>query len=154
MVPIIAFEDSNMSDEDGVLPRFRCIVSTLIVDNNPIEREHAAALCRELGIVTVHVASNACEALSLLAALNPPPDFLILDLEMLPTMDGTQLLEQLQKHSITMPVIVVSARDRALIDFVGEMAGVLGLDVIGVLQKPLTVGVLRQSLRRFGATAE
>jgi EAL domain-containing protein (putative c-di-GMP-specific phosphodiesterase class I)/ActR/RegA family two-component response regulator len=122
--------------------------SVLIVDDSRVQRDHAAALCREVGIAKVQVASNGHEALALLAAPKPTPDLLILDLEM-PTMDGSQLLEQLQLQRITVPIIVVSARDQALIEFVGDMAGVLGLEVIGELQKPLSMDALRHSLCRF-----
>jgi EAL domain-containing protein (putative c-di-GMP-specific phosphodiesterase class I)/CheY-like chemotaxis protein len=131
--------------------KFSQIESVLIVDDSNVQREHITLLCRKLGIPTVHTANNGSEALELLTGPTPAPGLLIVDLEM-PTMDGAQLLEQLQRRDISIPIIVASSRDRALIEFVGDMGRVLGLDVIDALQKPLKLDTLRQSLRKLGAT--
>jgi EAL domain-containing protein (putative c-di-GMP-specific phosphodiesterase class I)/ActR/RegA family two-component response regulator len=124
--------------------------SVLIVDDSRVQRSHGAALCRELGVTTVHEASNGHEALALLASLQPPPGLLIVDLEM-PTMDGPELLFQLQQRGIDIPIIVVSSRERVLIDAVREMGSVLGLRVRRALQKPLQEQTLRDALHDLGS---
>lgn len=130
------------------------VESVLIVDDSRVQRIHGAALCRELGIEQVYEASNGHEALALLASLTPPPCMLIVDLEM-PTMDGPELLVHLQQRAIDIPIIVVSSRERVLIDSVREMGSVLGLRVRRALQKPLQEDVLRDALHDLGsATAE
>lgn len=126
------------------------IDSVLIVDDSRVQRSYSAALCRDLGIGTIHEAANGHEALSLLGSLSPSPELLIIDLEM-PTMDGPELLVQLQQRGIDIPIIVVSSRERVLIDSVREAGRVLGLRVCHALQKPLQESTLRAALEDVGA---
>ncbi len=91
----------------------------LVVDDSVVQRNHAVALCRALGITTVQTASNGREAIALLCDLTPSPDLLILDLEM-PTMDGAQLLQQLQQHGIDVPIVLASSRELSLLDLVRD----------------------------------
>jgi EAL domain-containing protein (putative c-di-GMP-specific phosphodiesterase class I) len=121
------------------------IASALVVDDSAVQRNHAVQLCHEVGITTVYSASNGREALGLLAGLARQPELLLVDLEM-PTMDGSQLLEQLQKRGINIPILVVSSREDALLELVKEMAILLGLSVIGALHKPLCADALRHAL--------
>lgn len=122
------------------------LASVLIVDDSLVQRHHAVSICRELGIEKVHEASNGREALALLAATAPRPELVIVDLEM-PTMDGPEFLVKLQERGFDIPVIVASSRERALIDTVREMGGVLGLHVLAAIQKPLQADVLRQAIQ-------
>lgn len=122
------------------------IGSVLIVDDSLVQREHAVSICRELGIEKILESSNGREALALLAAMAPRPELVIVDLEM-PTMDGPEFLLKLQERGFDIPVIVASSRERALIDTVREMGGVLGLHVLAAVQKPLQADVLREAMQ-------
>jgi EAL domain-containing protein (putative c-di-GMP-specific phosphodiesterase class I)/CheY-like chemotaxis protein len=122
------------------------IGSVLIVDDSVVQRDHASSICGALGIGRIHEASNGREALALLTAISPRPELVIVDLEM-PTMDGPEFLVKLQELGFDIPVIVASSRERALIDTVREMGGVLGLDVLAAVQKPLQADVLRQAIQ-------
>lgn len=128
------------------------IASVLIVDDSGVQRSHGAHLCRQLGVAQIHETSNGQEALSLLAALPQLPDLMIVDLEM-PTMDGPELLLQLHQRGIDIPIIVVSSRERALIESVQQMGGFLGLRVQSTLQKPLQMDSLRGALEHVGREA-
>jgi EAL domain-containing protein (putative c-di-GMP-specific phosphodiesterase class I)/CheY-like chemotaxis protein len=119
----------------------------LVVDDSIVQRDHAVALCSALGFATVHTASNGREAIALLSALAPPPDLLILDLEM-PTMDGSQMLQHLKQNGIDIPILVASSRELSLLELVREMGSVLGLNIIGAMQKPLTLGELEKVLHK------
>jgi len=121
------------------------IASVLIVDDSRVQREHGVAVCREVGITHTYEASNGREALALLEALQPRPSLMIVDLEM-PTMDGAELLEQMQRLGIDVPVVVASSRELALIESVQAMGHMIGVNVLGALQKPLRVDTLRASL--------
>jgi EAL domain-containing protein (putative c-di-GMP-specific phosphodiesterase class I) len=121
------------------------IASVLIVDDSFVQRGHAVQICNELGIEKILEASNGREALALLTATSPRPELVICDLEM-PTMDGPEFLVKLQERGFDIPVIVASSRERALIDTVREMGGVLGLHVLAAVQKPLQADVLRQAI--------
>ena len=121
--------------------------SVLVVDDSSVQRAHGVRLCREMGIATVHEASNGSEALALLEALDPAPALLIIDLEM-PTMDGPELLAQLQQRRIDIPIVVASSRERALIQSVSHMGSVLGLRILDTVQKPLTASVLAAAVAK------
>jgi EAL domain-containing protein (putative c-di-GMP-specific phosphodiesterase class I)/FixJ family two-component response regulator len=125
------------------------IASVLIVDDSITQRTFSAALCRRLGIATVYEAGNGREALALLPTLAPQPCLMIVDLEM-PTMDGPELLHQLQLRGIDIPIIVGSSHGRVLIDSVHAMGSVLGLQVLGAIQKPLREETLRAALQNLG----
>jgi EAL domain-containing protein (putative c-di-GMP-specific phosphodiesterase class I) len=126
------------------------ISSVLVIDDSQVQRDHTIALCRQLRIEHVHEAANGREALTLLDALEPAPELLIIDLEM-PTMDGPELLEQLQQRGIDIPIVVGSSHERILIRSVQDMGSVLGLRILGALQKPLRLEMLRDALRKPGA---
>ncbi|XAH24779.1 EAL domain-containing response regulator [Xylophilus sp. GW821-FHT01B05] len=127
----------------------RHVCSVLVIDDSAVQRQHAAALCRGLGVATVHEAAGGSEALALLAQLPEPPDLLLLDLEM-PGMDGVELLHQMQRHGMARPVVVVSQREQALIDLVVSMARTMALDAPAGLHKPLDAQALRQAFEQLG----
>ena len=123
--------------------------SLLIVDDSGVQRAHAVALCRELGVQMIYEASSGLEALELLSLLVLPPDLLIIDLEM-PGMDGVELIQQLQQRRLAIPLIVASSRESSLIQSVETLARNLGLPVLAGLQKPLRAGPVRAALDRYG----
>jgi EAL domain-containing protein (putative c-di-GMP-specific phosphodiesterase class I)/CheY-like chemotaxis protein len=124
------------------------IESLLIVDDSSVQRQHAVALCRELGIKLIYEASNGSEALQLLSMLVLLPSVMIVDLEM-PGMDGVELIQQLQQREFVISLIVASSRESVLIESVKTMSQVLGLNVLDGLQKPLMLPGLRSALARY-----
>src|SRR5262249_37914927 len=119
-----------------------------IVDDSAVQRQHAAALCRELGITVLQEATNGHEALQRLAALPALPDLLLIDLEM-PTMDGAELITQLQEHGFSVPITVASSRERSLLESIQPLGTVLGLQVVAALQKPLRLEAVRAALQNY-----
>jgi EAL domain-containing protein (putative c-di-GMP-specific phosphodiesterase class I)/CheY-like chemotaxis protein len=122
--------------------------SLLIVDDSSVQRQHVAALCRELGIKLIYEASNGSEALQLLSMLVLPPSVMIVDLEM-PGMDGVELIQQLRQRELVVALIVASSRESVLIESVMTMGRILGLAVLDGLQKPLMLPGLRTALARY-----
>jgi EAL domain-containing protein (putative c-di-GMP-specific phosphodiesterase class I)/ActR/RegA family two-component response regulator len=122
--------------------------SLLIVDDSSVQRQHAAALCRELGIKLIYEASNGSEALKLLSMLVLLPNVMIVDLEM-PGMDGVELIQQLRQRELGISLIVASSRESVLIESVKTMGQILGLNVLDGLQKPLMLPGLRNALARY-----
>lgn len=121
------------------------IASVLIVEDSMVQRNHLAGLCRALGVATVHEAANGAEALALLDRLAPPPDAMVIDLEM-PVMDGVELIQHLQERRLQIPFVVASTRETALIASVLEMARAHGQRVARALHKPLSLEGLRDAL--------
>jgi EAL domain-containing protein (putative c-di-GMP-specific phosphodiesterase class I)/ActR/RegA family two-component response regulator len=141
---------------DGFAPNadtLPAIRSVLLVDDSAAQRAYAAALCHELGIPDVREASNGQEALAMLAAMTPPPDLLIIDLEM-PTMDGPELLSRLRERGVESPIIVASSRERALLHSVQDMGGGMGLCLLGALQKPMRLDSLSAILRNWDSVTD
>jgi EAL domain-containing protein (putative c-di-GMP-specific phosphodiesterase class I)/DNA-binding NarL/FixJ family response regulator len=135
-----------MPTEDVTVGPYR-VRSVMVVDDSIVQRDHTVRLCHELGIEDVREASNGREALAALTS-HPLPDLLIVDLEM-PTMDGPELLEQLQQHGIDIPIVIGSSHTRVLLHTVQDLGSVLGLRIVASLQKPLSSGALRKALRNI-----
>jgi EAL domain-containing protein (putative c-di-GMP-specific phosphodiesterase class I)/CheY-like chemotaxis protein len=132
------------------------IGSVLIVDDSVVQRNHCAELCRGLGIARVLEANDGREALELLQGMKPPPDLLIVDLEM-PAMDGPELIARLRERHVDIPILVASARDPSIVNSMADLGQALGMRIIGTLQKPLTaralLALLRQRELRAGSQA-
>lgn len=124
------------------------IESALVVDDSTLQRQHSVTLLQELGVDLIYEAGNGHEALDLLALLKLPPSLAVIDLEM-PGMDGIELIQQLQQKGIDMPLIVASSRETSLLLSVETMIQALGMNLIGVLQKPLNQSQLRAALQSF-----
>jgi len=107
--------------------------SILVVDDSAVQRQHAVALCHALGIAAVHEAADGLEALAAIEALDVMPGLLIVDLEM-PRMDGIELIEELHRRGVHVPIALVSSREHPLI----ESVQALGHSVVAGLRKPLT----------------
>jgi len=128
------------------------IGSLLVVDDSSVQRSHAVSVCRDLGVPVIDEAAGGAQALERLEMPAPPPDLMIVDLEM-PGMDGVELIQQLSLRRLCIPLIVASSRDSALIHSVETMARNLGLPVLAGLQKPLTRASLGAAFERFGGAA-
>lgn len=110
----------------------------LVVDDSPLQRQHAIELLQQLGIDSVLQAGDGIEALEVMAAASYAPDMMLLDLEM-PGMDGIELLQQIMQRNLRLDVVVVSSRENALLNTVEVMSRTLGIAILGALQKPLTL---------------
>ncbi|WP_233233826.1 EAL domain-containing protein [Bordetella sp. LUAb4] len=132
-----------------MLPNLRSI---LVVDDSPPQRRHTVSLCRELGIASIHEASEGEEALALLDTLRPLPQVIVVDIEM-PGMDGVELIEQLRIRAVQVDLIIASGRESAMIDSVVAIALDMGFNVLAGLEKPVTREALRHALDAYGALA-
>lgn len=121
----------------------------LVVDDSRVQREFAVELCLRLGATDIYQAQEGHQAIALLQEI-PLIEVVILDLEM-PGMDGVQVLHELVRLGMDPAVIVASARESVLLTVVESMGKSLGVKLLGVLQKPLTLDQLASSLGRFAA---
>ncbi|MEF7616315.1 EAL domain-containing protein [Aquincola sp. MAHUQ-54] len=120
--------------------------AVLVVDDSVVQRQHAAGLCRALGVGEVHEAQHGRDALALLDAMPHPPSLMVIDLEM-PVMDGFELIQQMGKRGLRIPFLVASSREGALVRAVEVMAATLGMPLLGGVAKPLTAEVLAGALQ-------
>lgn len=119
--------------------------SVLVIDDSAVQRRHAVDLCREAGVEHIYEASNGAEALDLLATLPVLPAVLMVDLEM-PGMNGVELIQNLKKRRIHVPVVLASSRESPLISAVETMTQSLGMEVLASLQKPLNLPQVASAL--------
>ncbi|MEN3031169.1 EAL domain-containing response regulator [Chromobacterium amazonense] len=117
----------------------------LVVEDSAVQRQHACDLCRQLGIVNLRQAADGNEALARMR--EQLPSLVLIDLEM-PGMDGVQLIQQMAKDNLSVPIIVASGKDYLLISTVELMGRELGLPVLGGIKKPLRQQALEDLLRR------
>jgi EAL domain-containing protein (putative c-di-GMP-specific phosphodiesterase class I)/FixJ family two-component response regulator len=127
--------------------------SLMVVDDSRLQRQHIAGLCRALGVPCVHEAEHGADALAQLQRLQAAgqaPEVMIIDLEM-PVMDGVELIQQLRQQAPTLPFLLASTREAALMQAVETMARLQGLPVLQGLRKPIAEAALREALGRLPA---
>lgn len=121
-------------------------LSVAVIDDSQVQRQHAVNVCRQLGIAEVSDYGDARQALAWMSQ-NTGVDLAVVDLEM-PIMDGIELIRELAAQKLAGSVIILSAKDPALIACVGTMAEADGLRVMGTIPKPLTPELLTRCLLR------
>lgn len=119
--------------------------SALVVDDSRLQRYEVTCLLQELGFELVYGAEDGRDALAQLQQLNQI-DLVLTDLNM-PGMDGVELIAQLEKI-VTSPlfVAVMSAADRDVLDVIHMIADASPLEVIAILEKPVTKDALSAML--------
>ena len=115
--------------------------TVLVIDDDPDVREALQAALEGRGL-RVRCAPDG--EVGIAAALNSPPDLVIVDM-MMPRASGFVVLERLkQQHRLPVPVIMLSANDsdhqRAYAEFLGAAL---------YLSKPIRPAVLFQAVDRF-----
>jgi DNA-binding response OmpR family regulator len=114
----------------------------LLVEDDPQVRQFAAEALREEGGFDVAEASDGTSALAILSRLIPPPDLVIMDVQM-PGMDGRTLGREIGHHWPTVPLLYMTGYDS------GPSRGLTPLQPL--LQKPFRadslVGLVRALLR-------
>jgi EAL domain-containing protein (putative c-di-GMP-specific phosphodiesterase class I)/AmiR/NasT family two-component response regulator len=109
----------------------------LVAEDNEFQRALLLEALRDLGVATIHEASDGQAALEILQDPARPVDIVITDLQM-PGMDGMEFVRRLGQAGIDVSVIVASSLDRRLLASIGSMSRAYGIQLLGVLEKPLT----------------
>ena len=124
--------------------RGKAMKRVLVVDDDPIYIEVAQALLATALGAQVSSATDGKAAESLLAD-DVPYDLLMLDLNM-PDYDGVQFLDYLRELDFRGPIMIVSGADRTVRAGATGLAKAYGLNVVGVVEKPLTIKKLVPAL--------
>jgi len=116
-------------------PMAEALPTVLVVDDDPDIRESIEELLTSDGLHAA-VASNGLEALRVIE--NRPIGVVLLDL-MMPVMDGRQMVEEMRRRGLSVPVVLLSAgRD------LRRVSSELGLDAI---EKPFDLDELLTKVR-------
>lgn len=114
----------------GELPR-----TALVVDDDDFVRGTIAQMLRRLGVADVRTADDghhACESLS----REGPAELIVCDL-MMPGGDGIEMMSEVGRLSPAGRLVLVSSAETKLLRSAREVAEGQGLDVLGVLSKPV-----------------
>lgn len=121
----------------------------LIVEDSPFQRELLCALLRGFGVQDIQQVDDGAAALAILRDCHVELPLLLVDLEM-PGMNGIELLQRLGEERIFSEVVVVSAREEALISTVESMLHAAGVPLLGSLRKPIEGRDLYRLLSQAG----
>ena len=124
----------------------------LVVEDHAFQRGLLVRMLEGLGARTVHSAADGREAMRVLSTLEPQPDVILTDLNM-PGMDGIEFIRHLGAARSGASMIVVSALERNLLSSVATMAKAYGVDLAGVVEKPVAPRKLEALIRRCASKA-
>ncbi|PXW86441.1 EAL domain-containing protein (putative c-di-GMP-specific phosphodiesterase class I) [Nitrosomonas sp. Nm84] len=120
----------------------------LVLDDDKFMLEFVSHLLRELGVNEVLVAENGAAGLFALSAQIEVVDLLICDIEM-PGMDGIEFLRHIADQKYSGKVVLFSDVEADLLKAIERLAIVRGLNVVGTLAKPVTMGSLTAILEKL-----
>jgi EAL domain-containing protein (putative c-di-GMP-specific phosphodiesterase class I)/CheY-like chemotaxis protein len=117
----------------------------LVAEDHDFQRRTMVRMLHGLGIADVLEAANGREALEIIRSAPKPPEIVLSDLDM-PEMDGMAFIHHLGEAKSGMEVIIISALDSVLLGSVAKMADAYGVQLLGVIEKPITHARLVQLL--------
>ena len=122
----------------------------LIVEDDDFQRGILVNILRALGISSIHEAGNGRQALDIIhgSAASAPINVALCDLNM-PEMDGMEFLRHLGTEHQRIAVIITSALDGKLLSSVGRMTGMYGINLLGMLEKPILLANLKELLLKY-----
>ena len=123
----------------------------LVVEDHDFQRRFALTLLGRLGIENVDEAKNARAALERLTA-EPPVDVLLCDLAM-PGMDGVELIRHVAERQLVRAIAITSGLDRGILETVRSMAERYGVQILGLVEKPLSLAALTTVLSEYRPSA-
>jgi EAL domain-containing protein (putative c-di-GMP-specific phosphodiesterase class I)/ActR/RegA family two-component response regulator len=127
------------------------MTSAIVLDDESDIRSLIGGLASQCGF-KVEIASTPAEFIA--QAMAKHPELIILDL-VFPGGDGIEMLRFLEANTYKGALILVSGMDERVLTTACRLGSALGLNVIGSVQKPFKIAVLRDLLvTARGATAE
>jgi EAL domain-containing protein (putative c-di-GMP-specific phosphodiesterase class I) len=116
----------------------------LVIDDDGEVGELVCAVAQGMG----YECTATTDATTFLEKLVADTTLILLDL-MMPEMDGIELLRLLGKRKCKAGIVLISAVGRRVVESAQQLAQVLGLSVVGQLQKPFRLAELEEVLLRL-----
>jgi EAL domain-containing protein (putative c-di-GMP-specific phosphodiesterase class I) len=130
----------TMEEYGGSITGIRKI---LVIDDEGDMGELVSAAAQAMGFQC----TATTDAATFLEKLAPETTLILLDL-MMPDMDGIELLRLLGKRKCKTGIILISGVGKRTIEAASQFAQVLGLSIVGHIQKPFQLEELEEILRR------
>jgi EAL domain-containing protein (putative c-di-GMP-specific phosphodiesterase class I) len=115
----------------------------LVIDDEIDVGEFIAAAAEAMGFEC----TATTDAATFLEALTPSTTLILLDL-LMPDMDGIELLRLLSAQKCQAGIVLISGVGKRVLESAGQLAQVLGLSIVGHLQKPFRLKELEEVLTR------
>jgi EAL domain-containing protein (putative c-di-GMP-specific phosphodiesterase class I) len=113
----------------------------LVIDDESDVDEFVSAAAQSIGFDC----TTTTDATEFLKALTPDTSLILLDL-MMPEMDGIELLRLLGERKCKASIVLMSGVGKRIIETAEQLAQVLGLSIVGHLQKPFRLAELEEVL--------
>jgi EAL domain-containing protein (putative c-di-GMP-specific phosphodiesterase class I)/FixJ family two-component response regulator len=124
-------------------------LNILVVEDDDFQRRMVGNMLRSLGVTAICDAGNGKQALDVLHAANAKTvDIAICDMNM-PEMDGLEFLRHLGQEKAVTSIIILSALDRALLASVAKMSLAYGINLLGVIEKPIGLAQLELLISQY-----
>jgi EAL domain-containing protein (putative c-di-GMP-specific phosphodiesterase class I)/ActR/RegA family two-component response regulator len=120
----------------------------LILDDEVDVGEFVSAAAQGMGFEC----TATTDATTFLKALTPDTTLILLDL-LMPDMDGIELLRLLGEQKCKASIVLMSGVDKRVLKTAAQLAQVLGLSIVGHLQKPFRLTELEGILARSSEPA-
>lgn len=132
--------------ENKIQPAERKIkdLHALVVDDDEMIHDFVELALRNLGIENIYRAISGRDALSLLRT-PVTIDIVLCDLNM-PHMDGLEFLRHLSSTGFQGSILLMSGEDARILRTASTLARAHNLDVLGYLQKPFQLDLLKETL--------
>ena len=122
--------------------------TVLIVDDDYIMHRVTTTILNDLEIGNVLNALSGPEALEIINRQADGIDLIICDLNM-PDMDGIEFIRHLSELKFKNSLVLASGEDMRMLRTVEKLAIELDLEIIGVIEKPITLSKLSEILDTF-----
>jgi EAL domain-containing protein (putative c-di-GMP-specific phosphodiesterase class I)/signal transduction histidine kinase/DNA-binding response OmpR family regulator len=123
-------------------------VSVLLVDDDHIMHRVVTLILNDMGIHQVHTALSGQRGLEILEQMQNAIDIIICDLNM-PEMDGIEFTRHLARQNYSGALALSSGEDIRILRTVEKLAIEHELQVIGVLEKPVTLAKMNRLLEAY-----
>jgi len=124
----------------------------LVAEDHDFQRKMLVRMLRGVDANAIYEASDGMGALAILQDPGKPVDIIISDLDM-PGMDGLAFVRNLGESGVSVAIIIASALDRNLLASIQTMSEAYGINLLGVLEKPLTPEKLFPIIARHSTPA-
>ncbi|MEO1662604.1 MAG: EAL domain-containing response regulator [Pseudomonadota bacterium] len=141
---------SKTSTQNASAPRIAsrsAYASALVIDDDPLAQIVVSEALIQLGIRNTEVADDGVQGLEKLANSRSEIDLVAVDLQM-PKMTGVDVVRELARVGYKGAVIIISSEDSSLLRSVQNLAKLLGVNILGALQKPLNTDALHRLIEK------
>lgn len=126
-----------------------CQPTVIIVDDEAADRSYVGAVVRKMGLNRIEASS--LDDVKRIAAEHKDA-LIVLDV-MLGEDDASDVLEALAAERFTGGIILISAHERTVMDWVYGLGARMKLKMLSTLRKPITPDALRAGIRAAGQAA-